>query len=338
MSSFPNLKSKILNLKWLWLLAGLALVGVLVVWGVGSVLLNLPNSKATATAPVVALATTRVPISPSPRIVSDTPAPSPTFTAIPTETQTPTPTGPPNPLVDEKGVTMALIPAGEFLMGSPDSDSDEKPQHRVSLDAYYIDVYEVTNARYASCVSAGECTAPAEGRGISTRSSYYGSAEYENYPVIYVDWNQVTAYCAWRGGRLPTEAEWERAARGGLEGKKYPWGDDAPVCTPGAKNGAQFYDCLPDDTVAVGSFAANDYGLFDMAGNVWEWVQDWYNETYYSSQTVWSNPDGPGSGQYRVVRGGGWFHYGDFLRAAYRGRNAPSSRYDDIGFRCARSQ
>ena len=312
-------------LPWILGLLGLGLVGMLLVWAALSGILG--GGETTATLPVIAVATTPAPFTKTPLIPMDTPAPTPTWLL--------------NPRVDEKGVTMALIPAGQFLMGSPESDSlagsDERPQHRVYLDAFYIDMYEVTNARYAQCVAAGGCTAPVGGSSSSTRSSYYGSVEYENYPAIYVDWDQASAYCTWRDGRLPTEAEWEKAARGGLEGAKYPWGDEAPVCTKEAKNGAQFVDCSPEDTVAVSSFSANGYGLFDMAGNVWEWVQDWYGTTYYRNQSSWSNPIGPDSGQDRVVRGGAWHFDGNNLRAAFRVRFSPAYGYDNVGFRCSRS-
>ena len=252
-----------------------------------------------------------------------------------TPTREPSPTPLPALWEDAFGVPMALIPAGEFQMGSETGSADERPVHTVSLDAFYMDIYEVTNARYTVCVQAGGCESPVDTKSY-THSSYYGSSQYADYPVIYVTWEMANTYCTWRGARLPGEAEWEKAARGGLTGKAYPWGDDAPVCQSGADNGANYDACSPDDTMAVGSFAPNGYGLYDMAGNVWEWVMDWYSETYYASSPD-KNPTGPESGDYRVLRGGSWDYLGPLLRPANRYRDTPDDRNNDVGFRCARS-
>jgi len=149
-----------------------------------------------------------------------------------------------------------------------------------------------------------------------------------------VNWEQANTYCEWRGDRLPSEAEWEKAARGGLEGMLFSWGDDFPVCTVGAKNGAQFGSCMPSDTVSVGSFSPNGYGLYDMAGNVWEWVNDWYQADYYSFSPT-SDPPGPFNGTVKVLRGGGWFYDWVYSRAASRITGEPGYRNDSIGFRCA---
>ena len=236
---------------------------------------------------------------------------------------------------------MVTVPAGDFQMGcSPNDtncDSDESPLHTVYLDAYDIDKYEVTNARYKACVDGGGCSAPYSSSSY-TRSSYYGNAAYDSYPVIYVDWNQAAAFCAWDGGkRLPTEAEWEKAARGGSDTHIYPWGDEPPDCTLG-----NFYIngyCV-GDTSQVGSYpsGASPYGALDMAGNVWEWVSDWYQSDYYGSQASWSNPSGPTSGSYRVLRGGAWGDDWRDFRVSVRGGVNPTARSGDIGFRCARSR
>jgi formylglycine-generating enzyme required for sulfatase activity len=236
-------------------------------------------------------------------------------------------------LVD--GMVMSYIPAGTFLMGSDSGEDDEQPVHSVTLDAFWMDQTEVTNGMYAQCVTAGACSPP-DNTYTNTRSSYYGDPVYADYPVIYVDWNQASTYCAWAGRQLPTEAQWEYAARGGLVGSAYPWGNEAPNCMFGAQNGAQYASCSPDDTILVGSFAPNGYGLYDMAGNVWEWVADWYSEDYYSNSPI-ENPTGPASGVYRVVRGGSWSNVEFNLRVSYCGRYSPDGTYLSIGFRCASS-
>ncbi len=228
---------------------------------------------------------------------------------------------------------MKLIPAGEFQMGSESGDSDESPVHSVYLDAFYIDIYQVTNALYALCVKAGACIEPSSKKS-HTRDAYYGISLYDYYPVIWVDRNQARNYCEWRGSRLPTEAEWEKAARGGLEGNLYPWGDQEPDCSMLnyiGKNGL-----CEGDTTRVGSYAPNGFGLFDMAGNVWEWVWDWYSDKYYTLSPS-HNPRGPESGDFRVLRGGGWNCGSYGIRISDRNGSGPGNGSDDYGFRCARS-
>ena len=227
------------------------------------------------------------------------------------------------PTQDDYNVPMVLIPEGEFKMGDVDGYYDEEPAHTVYLDAFYIDIYEVTHARYQDCVDAGVC---------ETVDSYNSGS---NYPVTDINWYQAQTYCEWRGARLPTEAEWEKAARGGLSEKDYPWGNQDPVCKLDAGNGANYGQCN-FGLMEVGEFSPNNYGLYDTVGNVWEWVADWYDSDYYDNSS-YENPEGPTSGDYRVLRGGSWYSYGNRVRSANRHWDYPGSAYHYIGFRCARS-
>ena len=260
---------------------------------------------------------------------SVTPASTPTVHVIPTPVPPLEPTSGLNFLRPADGMLMMDVPAGEFSMGSTEIP-DARPVHTVTLDEYWIDQTEVTNGMYGKCVTAGICNPPIVS-GSSFRTSYYGNSQFANFPVIYVSQNDASAYCAWAGGRLPSEAEWEKAARG-TDGRTYPWGASPPTCSL-----ANFQGCV-NDTVAVGSYpsGASPYGVLDMAGNVWEFVIDWYGETYYS-QSPASNPLGPatGDGGYVVLRGGSWNVSKDFLLSAYRLDDGPGNQYPNFGFRCS---
>ena len=274
----------------------------------------------------------------------------------------------PKDVTGEDGAPMILIPAGEFQMGSSNGESDEKPVHTVYLDAFYMDKYEVTNAQYRRFVQATGYRQP---EGFSPMDAEKGFAfkpwQDENFrgddqPVILVSWEDAKAYCDWAGKRLPTEAEWEKAARGGLAGRKYTWGDDWPppgkagnfadetagkvfpgqywgnvkAFPPRSYDHIKGYDDGYTYPAPVGSFKPNGCGLYDMAGNVWEWCADWYDEDYYGNSPGRS-PSGPGSGETRVVRGSSWYNSdADSIRVSYRLNRDPTNAWIFLGFRCAR--
>jgi formylglycine-generating enzyme required for sulfatase activity len=246
------------------------------------------------------------------------------------------------------GVSMARVPAGEFLRGRDDGDADERPARRLDLDAFLLDAYEVTNERFARFVSAtGDRTdAEKEGwawvwtgkwdkiRGADWRhpkgpqSSIKGL---ETHPVVQVSWNDASAYCRWAEKRLPTEAEWEKAARG-TDGRRWPWGDTFDrkrVNIAGAEDGFA-------ETAPVGSFpdGVSPYGVHDLAGNVWKWVADWYAGDSYQKAPA-RNPKGPTTGKLRVVRGGSWGGPSEWSTATNRYSRVPDYRNNKIGFRCA---
>jgi formylglycine-generating enzyme required for sulfatase activity len=242
-------------------------------------------------------------------------------------------------------MVLVFIPAGEFKMGStkvddPQALDEELPQHIVYLDAYWIDQTEVTNAQYAMCVASGYCTKPNDIISLS-RSSYYDNQQYANYPVIFVSWSQAVDYCTWAGRRLPTEAMWEKAARG-PDGFIYPWGNifdgtKLNYCDINCINGwkDERYDDGYLDTSPVGDYQAgvSIYGAYDMAGNVYEWVADWF-EPYRRIEQV--NPTGPLSGSEHVIRGGSWGDDAVHIRSAIRSHSNVPDSSNFIGFRCAR--
>jgi formylglycine-generating enzyme required for sulfatase activity len=200
------------------------------------------------------------------------------------------------------GMPQAYIPDGTFRMGALDADNqrDEEPAHNVTLKAFWMDKLEVTNAMFTLCVKAGGCELPQTLKS-GTRESYFNNAEFNDFPVVYVTWYQASTYCKWAGRRLPTEAEWERAARGD-DFRTYPWGDDRPDSSRGN------FNYFVGDTTRVGNFpaGASPFGVLDLAGNAAEWVNDYYDSNYYA-QGASVNPPGPGERSYffnRVVRGG----------------------------------
>ncbi len=238
---------------------------------------------------------------------------------------------------------MALVPGGTFTMGhSADqglaeckkhrADCDrawfavEEPAHSVEVSAFYMDVYEVTNGAYKACETDGKCKPPRLNNSANHKE-YYGNAEFDNYPVINVDWESARTYCEWRGARLPTEAEWEKAARGS-DGRTFPWGEGIDITR------TNYFDSKLGDPVAVGSYETGKSvdGLYDMAGNVWEWMADWYEA--YPGGSATASPD---FGQKtRTLRGGAFLDPANSLQSAFRGGLDPTRSFGNIGFRCAR--
>jgi formylglycine-generating enzyme required for sulfatase activity len=297
---------------WGWVPVGMVVLALLI-GGVWLVALNVRKATPTVTTAVVVGPTNR-------SAATDTPAP---ISIVPAAEVT--------QVWERDSSVMVYVPAGKFWMGSDDSDSeaagDEKPQHEVYVETFWIDRTEVTTAQYRSCVAAGVCSAPSS-FASSTRHSYYGNPECENYPVVNVNWNQANAYCIWIGKRLPTEAEWEKAARG-TDGRLWPWGDfwDAARLNSieSGINGTESVGARG------GELGQSPYGLNDMAGNVWEWTADWWG--WYENP---HRPPEDNLGWGRVIRGGSWRKQGHETRTTFRGRADPNGYSDDIGFRCAK--
>jgi formylglycine-generating enzyme required for sulfatase activity len=226
---------------------------------------------------------------------------------------------------------MVFIPAGSFMMGSPlgEGRKDEHPQHRVNLDHFYMDAYEVTNAKYKEFCDATGNPYPAATSGWD--ENYF--LDYPDHPVINVSWHDAVAYAAWAGKRLPTEAEWEYACRAGTEaGFAVGSNLDHDYVNYSGEEGRDRWE----RTSPVGSFPSNEWGLFDMHGNVQEWCSDFYNERYYTDSPT-DNPKGPELGYYRVLRGGSYkTRNTEYLRPAQRSFYSPSDRADTIGFRCVK--
>ena len=314
---------------WAYLVGGVLVLGLIA----GGVMLGLGigSGKAVPTVNIQVINTLTPMVNRTEAPISSSPAADTPFTGTRSSPQS-------NPVGQYKvgsvqvspkdGMTMVIVPEGDFIMGTADSDKSapigEKPQHTVFLDSYWIDQTDVTNAMYVKCVKDGACK----------ESTFKDAPDFngDNQPVIGIGWDSAKAYCQWAGRRLPTEAEWEKAARG-TDGLIYPWGNQPP-------NGSLAnFNKSGGKTADVGSFpaGASPYGALDMAGNVWQWVADWYDPSYYQSMTTWRNPTGPSSGYTRVVRGGSLFFGPDDVRSAVRVVNYASSGRSYFGFRCAES-
>lgn len=244
--------------------------------------------------------------------------------------------------------SMAAIPSGDYWMGRvhyflPDAlgwferdRQDDYPAHRVFLDTFYIDKYEVTNEEYARYLAASP----------SVKKPWHWPGgkipEGEDRVAVYnVDWYEANGYCAWAGKRLPTEAEWEKAARGGLDRTEFAWlseASPAKASRRGGGGGPKLANVNSKGPVEVGKYPANGYGLYDMIGNVWEWTSDWYSRDYYSISPR-ANPQGPDTGTYKVFRGGAWIETDERVwMPSFRNYSDPVERAPSIGFRCASSK
>jgi len=224
--------------------------------------------------------------------------------------------------------SMVLVPAGEFIMGSWTGDADERPVRRVYLDAFFMDKDHMTVGEYAKFLEAASHEAPPEWNIMSR-------AMHRNRPVVNVDWADAAAYCKWAGKRQPTEAEWEKAARG-TDGRVYPWGNEPPTKFHGNMKKELWNSHLGLTPVGMFQDGRSPYGINDMAGNVWEWVSDWYDPNYYSTGPL-RNPTGAPTGDHKVVRGGSWGSGPEGLRSAERETHVPSFQGYGTGFRCAKT-
>ncbi len=259
-------------------------------------------------------------------VVTATPLPPTDAPPVePTQTLIPVPLSGPQNSTSMKwidGSTLVYIPSSEFTMGNGSFDA---PVRTVAVDGFWMYQTKVTNRMYAQCVAVGSCSAPTEELG----GPVYSNPQFANHPVVGVTWDQAQAYCGWTQGQLPTEAQWEKAARG-TQGNTYPWGNDKPACdllNLGYCSGrTSEVDAFPD--------GVSPYGLYDMAGNLFEWVSDWYGEAYYAGAPV-SNPTGPESGQYRSIRGSSFETDFNQVESAIRHYGAQVYHSRDLGFRCA---
>jgi serine/threonine-protein kinase len=314
------------------------------------------STPAAANSPAAPVATSTITAElPTQTMPAATLAPEPTLQPTPAATATPTVGS--TRVIDVDGMVQVYVPAGDFTMGSNEKDAKkslaggraypEIPVNTVYLDGYWLDKYEVTTGQYKLCVDAGVCNVPHRIDSM-TRPLYYGNPDYSNYPVIWINWSMALAYCEWAGRKLPSEAEWEKAARGTDE-RRFPWGNDpvdgtrANFCDINcllAINNPGFNDGYAD-TAPVGSFprGASPFGALDMAGNVWEWTSTLVRPYPYNAndgrEVLQENPNVGGE---RVWRGGPWSDGVWWMRSALRYRSKDWYWYFNLGFRCAASQ
>jgi len=267
----------------------------------------------------------------------------------------------PTTITGTDGIEMVLVPEGSFYMGSEGENfpEDEKPRHEVYIRAFYMDRYEVTNRSFAEflnkvipdgggeekrkewVVIRNDLETPPRANWFPTEiefrdGKYIPLHGYEDYPVLTVSWYAANEYCRWAGERLPTEAEWEKAGRGGLKYRDFPWGNQIPTLESGVVFGRAWNDnTMPAPVNRVGNYPPNGYGLYDMAGSVQEWCADWYMPDYYKS-SPYRNPTGPVKGTLKVMRGGSWLSVPGGLRVGARYAVKPSAQYNTNGFRCVK--
>jgi serine/threonine protein kinase/formylglycine-generating enzyme required for sulfatase activity len=333
--------------RWILPVALIGVIGCMVLAVLGGGLLAQPGTEhpsPTATEVEIAEATL-APTEPAE-------APTATYTIEPTEaeplvvaeTASPTARILPTLIFDRSGAQMGLVRQGEFEMGVQ-GDGGSLAAHIVFLEDFYIDLFEVTNAQFAEFLNeqpGWEDASPTwmgadplTALEVNADETWVAAEEFGEKPVHSLTWYGAQAFCEWRDTRLPTEAEWEKAARGALSGP-FPWGIGDPLCTAGAINGAMYDGCSQEAAIAVGSYGANSLGLFDLAGNLAEWTYDWFDESYYASSPA-ENPTGPADGQFKILRGGSWHEGVDNLVIFNRVSQDPLTTGDTIGFRCAAS-
>lgn len=303
-----------------------------------------PTDIVTATPPSPTGTESLIPTETNTQTPTETAVTNPTTTQTPEPTHTPSVTPFPAQITDEQGAVMVLVPAGEFLMGSDSWSGSEKPAHLVHLDNYYIDQFEVSNAAFVEFLNeVGNQIEGVAGKAHWVEESdpdlqihpldgvWQTDPGREYHPMNEVTWFGARAFCEWRSARLPSEAEWEKAARG-TDGRTYPWGETEPNCDMANYAGC-YYDSVPVDSYPAW---VGPYGTYNMAGNVHEWTNDWYSEDYYTNSPT-ENPTGPENGDYKVFRGASWFNGNFQTRTTYRYPKLPVLTYKANGFRCARS-
>jgi len=319
----------VLSPMWIGGIAGGVVLVLSAIFGLRALLAS-PDRTPEVTVTMISIASFST-FTPAP--ATEASIPSPMVTAGPATEVVVTPTLA-SAITDSKGTEMLLIPAGSFYMGSEQGAPSEEPIHVVGLEAFYIDTYEVTNAQYKGCVDDLVCDLPTNRRA-------YLNTSFRDHPVVYVNWDMANAYCEWRGARLPTEAEWEKTARGDAL-LEYPWGNQFDGTSVNfcdfncpLDSAEKRYDDGYGNTAPVGSYeeGKSPYGVYDMAGNVQEWVADWFHESYYTDSPK-RTPPGPDTGTFRVLRGGSWVNNLNSVRTFTRDFLKPDEVYSYVGFRC----